>query len=86
MEDRLSRFLFATYDSVATEVGPNLVSSVQGLAAAVMEVNGLFVESKVPLRSTLISIHAGTAPGKINPVRESPLFSSSLVAREVQGC
>ena len=67
MEDKLSRFLFATYDSSAIALSPTL--SLQGLSDAVIEINGLFVESKVCLRSYTISVHASSAsPGEINHV------------------
>ncbi len=57
MEDRLSRFLFATYESGAAIRRPT-ASSIPGLSAAVIEINGLFIESKTPLRSRIVSIHA----------------------------
>lgn len=68
MEDRLSRFLFANYDSGVADAHP--LSSIAGLAAAVIEINGLFVESKVPVRSRVISIHTRALQGhRINQVR-----------------
>jgi hypothetical protein len=68
MEDRLSRFLFASYDKEATRFTPS-ASSIPGLAAAVVEINGLFVDSKTLLRSRSVSIHAGSRTvSHINPV------------------
>jgi hypothetical protein len=81
MEDRLSRFLFATYDSYAIEVSPT-VSSIQGLTDAVIEINGLFVESKVHVRGYIISIHANSSsPGKINHVRRPPFVLGWLLVK-----
>ncbi|KAK2595807.1 hypothetical protein QQS21_006571 [Conoideocrella luteorostrata] len=65
MEDRLSRFLFSEYRSASVNFRPS-VASIPGLAAAVVEVNGLFIESKVPLRSKIISIHATSDQQYIN--------------------
>ena len=31
---------------------------IPGLAAAIIEINGMFIDSKIPLRSTIISINA----------------------------
>ena len=74
MENRLARFLFTPYGSVASDVSP-AVSSIQGLANAVIEINGLFIESRILLRSHVISIHAPSFPGgKINSVRTVPLL------------
>ncbi|GAB1317000.1 Ankyrin repeat-containing domain protein [Madurella fahalii] len=71
MEERLSRFLFASYGKEPTRFIPS-VSSVSGLAAAAIEVNGLFVDSKALLRCRPISIYAepDSAPD-INPVFDS---------------
>jgi len=57
MEDRLSRFLFASYDADMAKRRPT-ASSIAGLSAAVMGINALFIESKVPLRSRLISVYS----------------------------
>ena len=68
MENRLSSFLFADYDLASVQTPP-AASSISALSAAVMEVNSLFIESKVPLRSRLISICAGTTTvGKKNSI------------------
>ncbi len=40
MEDRLSRFLFADYDTGVAEFRPS-ASSIAGLSASVIEINGL---------------------------------------------
>ena len=69
MEDRLSRFLFANYDPYKSGIRPS-ISSIPGLADAVLEINGLFIESKVPLRCRVISLHASqTEASGINHVR-----------------
>lgn len=57
MEDKLCRFLFAQHESEAAKVHPFL-PCVGGLAAAVVQINGLFIESKTYLRSYVISLHA----------------------------
>jgi hypothetical protein len=68
MEDRLSRFLSGSYDKEATRFTPS-ASSISGLAAAVVEINGLFFDSKTLLRSRSVSIHAGShVVSHINPV------------------
>ena len=56
MEDRLSRFLFADYDPRIAIVRPS-ASAVSGFAAAAMEINGLFAESKILLRTRAVSVH-----------------------------
>ncbi|GFP56204.1 ankyrin-3 [Trichoderma asperellum] len=56
MEDRLSRFLFGAFDSGIAEIRPS-TSAISGFAAAAMEINGLFVESKILLRSRAVSVH-----------------------------
>lgn len=57
MEDRLTRFLFTNYVYSDSKIRPP-VSSISGLANAVIEINGLFAESKVPLRSRVISLYS----------------------------
>ncbi|KAH7271898.1 hypothetical protein MRS44_004360 [Fusarium solani] len=57
MEDRLTRFFFTSYVHNDSKVRPS-VSSISGLANAVIEINGLFAESKVPLRSRVISLYS----------------------------
>ncbi|KAL6878817.1 ankyrin repeat-containing domain protein [Trichoderma novae-zelandiae] len=56
MEDRLSRFLFGGFDSGIANVRPS-ASAVSGFAAAAMEINGLFAESKILLRTRAVSVH-----------------------------
>ena len=56
MEDKLSRYVFAT-DTSTTKIRP-AVASIPGLAAAAIEINGLFVESRAYLRSYVVSIYA----------------------------
>ncbi|KAL7937002.1 ankyrin repeat-containing domain protein [Trichoderma chlorosporum] len=56
MEDRLSRFLFGGFDSGVAEIRPS-ASTISGFAAAAMEINGLFIESKITLRSRAVSVH-----------------------------
>lgn len=73
MEDRLSRFLFGDYSTNLVTVRPS-VASIAGLAAAVLEVNGLFIESKVPLRSKIISIYTEPDQHRINAVSHQSRF------------
>lgn len=69
MEDTLSRFLFGSYDSEVAEIRPS-ASSIPGFAAAAMEINGLFVESKILLRSRAVSVyHQEGSNSKVNKVR-----------------
>ncbi|KAL7799020.1 ankyrin repeat-containing domain protein [Trichoderma ceciliae] len=56
MEDRLSRFLFGAFESGVADVRPP-ASAISGFAAASVEINGLFIESKIPLRSRAVSVH-----------------------------
>jgi hypothetical protein len=71
MEDRLTRFFFTSYVHNDSKVRPS-VSSISGLANAVIEINGLFAESKVPLRSRVISLYSeGTENSNICHVRLS---------------
>ncbi|KAM0254706.1 hypothetical protein ACHAQJ_006487 [Trichoderma viride] len=56
MEDRLSRFLFGAFDSGIAEIRPP-ASAISGFAAATVEINGLFIESKITLRSRAVSVH-----------------------------
>ena len=75
MEDRLAQFLFTNYVHKESKVRPS-VPSIPGLADAVIEVNGLFVESKVPLRSRVISLYSeGTENSKICHVSLSSVGS-----------
>lgn len=64
MEDRLCRFLFSSSGRNTPIFTPS-ASSIAGLAAAVTEVNGLFVDSKATLRSRLVSLHAGPPPSGV---------------------
>lgn len=69
MEDRLSRFLFGAFDSEIAGIRPS-ASAISGFAAAVMEINGLFVESKILLRNRAVSVHHQEGhSSKINKVR-----------------
>ncbi|KAK3314434.1 ankyrin repeat-containing domain protein [Apodospora peruviana] len=61
MEDRLCRFVFSSSRKSISGVTPS-ASSIAGLAAATIEVNGLFVDSKASLRSKIVSLHAGLPP------------------------
>ncbi|RSL73504.1 hypothetical protein CEP51_011751 [Fusarium floridanum] len=76
MEDRLTRFLFTNYDHKGSKVRPS-VSSIPGLADAVIEINGLFAESKIPLRSRVISLYSeGTENSSIDPAFD--IYSATL--------
>ncbi|KAE8144895.1 ankyrin repeat-containing domain protein [Aspergillus avenaceus] len=57
MHDRISRFLLGAYKPGCLKARPTF-ASVPGLSDAILEVNGLFVESKVCLRCYMLSIHA----------------------------
>ena len=72
MEDRLSRFLFADYDPRIAIVRPS-ASAVSGFAAAAMEINGLFAESKILLRTRAVSVHhTESGFSHINKVKHDP--------------
>lgn len=72
MEDRLSRFLFAGFDSGIATVRPS-ASAISGFAAAAMEINGLFAESKILLRTRAVSVHyRDDYYPKINKVKHDP--------------
>ncbi|KAK4209227.1 ankyrin repeat-containing domain protein [Rhypophila decipiens] len=58
MEHRLCRFVYESSTKAVSDVTPS-ASSIAGLAAATIEVNGLFVDSKASLRCRIISVHAG---------------------------
>jgi hypothetical protein len=69
MEDRLSRFLFGAFDSGVAETRPP-ASAISGFAAAAVEINGLFIESKITLRSRAVSVyHQEGDSSKMNKVR-----------------
>jgi hypothetical protein len=72
MEDRLSRFLFADFEAGLATVRPP-ASAVAGFAAAAIEINGLFAESKVLLRTRAVSVHyQDLVWAKINKVKHDP--------------
>ncbi|PNP43866.1 hypothetical protein TGAMA5MH_04149 [Trichoderma gamsii] len=76
MEDTLSRFLFGSYDSEVAEIRPS-ASSIPGFAAAAMEINGLFVESKILLRSRAVSVyHQEGSNSKVNKAFDT--YSATL--------
>lgn len=69
MEDRLSRFLFGDFETGIADIRPS-ASAVSGFAAAAVEINGLFIESKILLRSRAVSFyHDEGDESKINKVR-----------------
>ncbi|CAG8956333.1 hypothetical protein HYFRA_00003713 [Hymenoscyphus fraxineus] len=71
MQDKISQFLFTTHNQYNTAVKP-LLSSVKWLADTIIEINGLFIDSKVYLRSHLISIIANESKdGLVNHVFDS---------------
>lgn len=61
MEDRLCRFVYEPPAKTISHVTPS-ATSIAGLAAATIEVNGLFVDSKASLRCKMISVHADLPP------------------------
>lgn len=74
MEDRLSRFLFGAFDLEIAGIRPS-ASAIFGFAAAAVEINGLFVESKILLRSRAVSVHHQEGySSKINKVRFESLY------------
>ena len=75
MEDRLSRFLFRH----THENGPKITGStatIQGLANAVVDINGLFSDVKHTFRSYVVSYTAPpTGESDIDPVGSPDLLS-----------
>ncbi|KAH8805995.1 ankyrin repeat-containing domain protein [Xylogone sp. PMI_703] len=58
MENRIARFLFGNFKE--TNVGNAVtVTSTKSLAAAILEINGVFIESKTILRTHVVSVYAG---------------------------
>ncbi|KAL4793503.1 hypothetical protein BDV19DRAFT_366561 [Aspergillus venezuelensis] len=57
MKDRLSAFVFGPYRPGWLQKSPAL-AMVSGLVEAVIEINGLFVQTKACLRSYMLSVHA----------------------------
>jgi hypothetical protein len=58
MENRIARFLFGRF--MNSRVGDAVtMKSTGSLAAAVMEINGLFLQSKNILRTHVVSMYAG---------------------------
>ncbi|KAL2842896.1 ankyrin repeat-containing domain protein [Aspergillus pseudoustus] len=65
LKDRLSAFVNGAYKPGWLQTRPTL-ALISGLVEAVTEINGLFVESKVYLRSYMLSVHAHESlPGEI---------------------
>ncbi|KAH6876599.1 ankyrin repeat-containing domain protein [Thelonectria olida] len=59
MEDKLSYFLFTSVTGgIPSNVQRPSAPSIRGLAKAVIEINGIFVESKIPLRNRIISVYS----------------------------
>ncbi|KAL4967300.1 ankyrin repeat-containing domain protein [Aspergillus stella-maris] len=76
MKDRLSAFVFGSYRLGWLQKSPTL-AVIPGLVEAVMEINGLFVQSKAYLRSYMLSVHAHESlPGDICHAFDS--FSAAL--------
>ncbi|RFU27758.1 hypothetical protein B7463_g8575, partial [Scytalidium lignicola] len=62
MENRIARFLFGHFKE--SKVGNAVtVTSAKSLAAAVIEINGLFLDSKTILRTHVVSVYAGQNEG-----------------------
>lgn len=69
MEDKLSRYFFASSTRYQVPNYTPAIPSVIALATAIIQVNGMFVDSKHLLRSRAISIHAGPESGtSLSPV------------------
>jgi hypothetical protein len=80
MENRIARFLFGHFkengigDSVTT-------TSTQNLVAALMEINGLFLESKNVLRTHIVSVYAADEDDTVNMDQVYTLNTQSLALR-----
>jgi hypothetical protein len=58
MENRIARFLFGRF--MNSRVGDAVtMKSMESLAAAIMQINGLFLQSKIILRTHVVSMYAG---------------------------
>jgi hypothetical protein len=65
MENRISRFLFRYFEK--SKLGNSVtVASTKSLAAAVTEINGLFLEAKFVLRTHVISVYADVNQERID--------------------
>ncbi|KAF4954943.1 hypothetical protein FSARC_11972 [Fusarium sarcochroum] len=62
LENRLTNFIFQTFDPKQGKVRPT-ASSIAGISETIVQVNGLFIDSKVPLRSWITNIHTHDAEG-----------------------
>ncbi|KAM0545410.1 hypothetical protein ACHAPJ_011315 [Fusarium lateritium] len=62
LENRMTNFILRSFDSQQGKVRPT-VSSIAGISETIVQVNGLFVDSKIPLRSWITSIHTHDAEG-----------------------
>lgn len=79
MQDRLSSFIFGSYKPGWLGTSPTQ-ASISVLADAVIEINGLFVESKTYLRSYMLSAHAHESlPGDICHARK-PFPAVEIIA------
>ncbi|QMW36872.1 hypothetical protein G4B11_000108 [Aspergillus flavus] len=76
LQNQVSAFLLGVYKPELLKISPSL-AYVPGIIDATVEINGLFVESKVYLRSYMVSIHAHeSTPGRIHHVFDR--FSGTL--------
>lgn len=65
MENIIARFLFGHFKE--SKVGSAVtVTSTKSLAAAVAEINGVFLQSKTALRAHTVSVYASTASAIAN--------------------
>ena len=65
MENRIARFLFGRF--MNSRVGDAVtMKATESLATAVMEINGLFLQSKNILRIYVVSIYAGVEEESID--------------------
>lgn len=63
MENRIARFLFGHFKE--SKLGHAItVSSAKSLAAAVGQINGIFLDSKTVLRVHVVSVYAGAITDK----------------------
>ncbi|KAF4451628.1 hypothetical protein F53441_5484 [Fusarium austroafricanum] len=78
LQDRLTRFLFKEYDfSTVIKKARLSVSTIPGLSDAIEQINGLFIESKVPLRSWIVNVYS-PRDGETGIHRVFDIFSATM--------
>ncbi|KAN0068216.1 Ankyrin repeat-containing domain protein [Elaphomyces granulatus] len=77
MENRIARFLFRYFED--SKLGNSVtVASTKSLAAAVTEINGLFLEAKFVLRTHVISVYADVNQERIDMDSVFDVFCGTL--------